>query len=231
MRVCIDAGHGGKDSGAVGTKEVEKRINLQVAERVAYALENAGISVTMTREADTYITLANRCNVANSANADIFVSIHTNSTDKGKPGWQNAKGVETWVYVNEGNTQKLAQAVHNNLSVGRIDRGIKENGFAVLTGTKMPSILIELGFISNEGEQSYMMANIDYMAKCISDGIIAYLGIKKPVDSNVVSAWAIDAWEQCKELGILDGTRPKDSITREEAAVIVSRLLKITGVM
>ncbi len=79
MKVCIDAGHGGKDGGAQGATVSEKWIALDVANRVAQKLQNSGMSVVMTRDSDFYVELAERANIANQAGADVFVSIHCNS--------------------------------------------------------------------------------------------------------------------------------------------------------
>ena len=75
MKVCIDAGHGGKDGGAQGATVSEKWIALDVANRVAQKLQNSGMNVVMTRDSDYFIELSERANIANQTGADMFVSI------------------------------------------------------------------------------------------------------------------------------------------------------------
>lgn len=224
MMICIDCGHGGKDPGAVGTKEQEKNITLKCGLRVKQILEANGLKVMTTRGIDEYITLADRCNKANKAGADLFISIHTNAADN-----KAAQGVETFVADKKYHTAcDLAGHIQKSIldGTGRKDRGIKEAGFAVLCGTNMPAVLTEIGFISSAEEEAYMIAHIDDIAARIAKGIMAHVGLKKASD---VSEWAAEAWEECTRLGIMDGTRPKENVTREQMAVIVSRLLKIGG--
>lgn len=183
--VVIDAGHGKDDSGAVGKINAgtaneqtiyEKNLTLSVAQKVKKNLENAGISVVMTRDGDTYPTLYERADFANSLNAAMFVSIHINSNENPDPN-----GTETYYCTTNNDadyvltSQQLATDVQKNLvdALGSKDRGVKTANFVVIKQTVMPSILIELGFISNEEELKKMCSD-DYQnkaAKAISDAI------------------------------------------------------------
>ena len=179
MKVCIDAGHGGKDSGAVGSKTHEKWIALDVAIRVARKLKNSGIDVVMTRDSDYFVGLEERAKIANNAGADLFVSIHCNSSDN-----KSATGTEVWCYQWENLTIfALAGCIKNRLiaRTGFRDRGVKEENFAVLRLTKCPAALVELGFISNPQEEQTMMS-YDYQdaaSTAIVEGIKEFAGIKE----------------------------------------------------
>lgn len=177
MKVCIDAGHGGKDSGAAGSKTHEKWIVLDMAIRVARKLKNSGIDVVMTRDSDYFVELSERAKIANKAGADVFVSIHCNSAGV------DARGTEVWYYPGAAEDGRLAKAIHNRLikRTGFRDRGVKEESYAVLQKTKCPAALVELGFISNPQEEQIMMG-FDYQdaaSTAIVEGIKEYAGIKE----------------------------------------------------
>ncbi len=214
--VVIDAGHGGKDPGAVGATSREKNINLAVALKAGkYISENMkDVKVIYTRKDDTFIGLAERAEVANRNKADIFISIHSNAiSDK------RFTGAETYVLgqsMDDANLQvamkensvitfeqdyqtkyegydpnsvesfiifslmqntylkqstEFATMIQNQFRdrVGRKDRGVRQAGFVVLWRTTMPSVLIELGFISNPDEEKYLNSSNgqDYLASAI----------------------------------------------------------------
>lgn len=173
--VCIDAGHGGYDVGAVNENRYEKNDNLTIANLVRNYLEENGIKTIMTRDNDTSVSLRQRCIIANKKEADIFVSIHRNSSEAGK-------GVEIWTSrIKNKNDMNLANSILDKLVDTDIqeNRGVKsgtaKGGFTdyyVLKNTKMPSCLVELGFISNDKDNELFDKNIESYAKAIADGII-----------------------------------------------------------
>ena len=173
--ICIDAGHGGNDVGATSKSRYEKDDNLKVAKLVKQYLENENIGVVMTRDSDTTISLQERCKIANKKKADLFVSIHRNSSEVGN-------GIEIWTSSNKKEKDvQLATSILNKLSKTEIqtNRGIKygtikgENtNYYVLNNTKMPSCLIELGFITDNQDNNLFDKNIKNYAKAIADGII-----------------------------------------------------------
>lgn len=173
--IVIDPGHGGSDPGAVGGKGTfEKNINLAVALKVAALLKGAGAKVVMTRDSDVYPTLGERVDIANQLNADIFVSVHCNSLKRVDPG-----GTEVFVAPRSAITSMaLAQAVQKSLvkQIGLFDRGVKSNEFYVLNHTNMPSVLVELAFISKEEEEILLNdpAFQDKAALGIYEGIRAF---------------------------------------------------------
>lgn len=158
--ICIDPGHGGTDVGAIGHiggKDVyEKNITLSIALPLRVMLTSAGAKVVMTRDTDKDVygpwadadpELQARCDIANEAHADAFVSIHidsfSNSSVDGTTAYYNAKSSKDLLLA-----QMMHQATMNSLSIP--DRGVKSNDFYVNVYTTMPSVLMEMGFITND---------------------------------------------------------------------------------
>lgn len=204
--VVLDPGHGGSDPGNLGTgrlKTTEKHVSLDVALKVGdYIKENfSNVKVVYTRKGDTYPSLKERCDIANNADADLFISIHCNANDN-----KAASGAETFVMGLHKTEESLKAAMKENASiflekdheknyggfdpnnpdtyiilsmrenlyldqsislakkvqdqfrtrVGRKDRGVKQAGFWVISYTNMPSILVELGFLTNSEEEEFL---------------------------------------------------------------------------
>ena len=170
-KVVIDAGHGGKDVGAIGGEVNEKDITLDVAKRVEKLLKQKGYSVIMTRDDDTYVSLQDRVSISENANPDIFVSIHVNSSVR-----PEITGVETHYYHQE--SIALAQTVHSSLAsaVQSPNRGLFKSKFYVINHTTSPSILVEIGFISNSEERVQLVGEKrkQATAKAIADGVQNY---------------------------------------------------------
>ncbi|MCM3162608.1 N-acetylmuramoyl-L-alanine amidase [Metabacillus litoralis] len=149
--ITIDPGHGGKDSGAIGFGLQEKEVVLDVGLQVQKLLEAEGAKVIMTRKDDTFLDLPERAAVANNAKSSIFISLHINAATS-----ESANGTETYWNGNyeSAESKKLAEKIQNRLieKLGTRNRGVKDAGFYVIKYTKMPSVLAELGFISNEAE-------------------------------------------------------------------------------
>lgn len=158
--ICIDPGHGGTDVGAIGHiggKDVyEKNITLSIALPLRDMLTSAGAKVVMTRDTDKDVygpwadadpELQARCDIANEAHADAFVSIHidsfSNSSVDGTTAYYNTKSSKDLLLA-----QMMHQATMNSLSIP--DRGVKSNDFYVNVYTTMPSVLMEMGFITND---------------------------------------------------------------------------------
>lgn len=205
--LVIDAGHGGKDAGALGFISKEKNINLAVALAFGKLVEQncPDVKVVYTRKTDTFIELYERARIANRNKADLFVSIHTNSTAAGKAGTQ-AHGTETYTLGMHRAADNLAVAKRENSVItlennyeqryegfdpnssesyiifelmtdnhmqqsvqfaglvqkqfashaGRVNKGVYQAGFLVLRETSMPSVLIELGYINNRNEETFL---------------------------------------------------------------------------
>ena len=175
-RVIVDAGHGGRDSGAARGSTHEKDLALKVALKVEKLLKNRGMPVTMTRRSDKFVSLNGRAEIANRYKSAIFVSIHFNASRSNR-----LTGVETYYYGGEG--QKLAAHVHLRMLSAlspRDGKTRKRQDLAVLNKTKCPAILVECGYISNYSERVKCRTS-SYQEKCakaIVDGIFAYKGFK-----------------------------------------------------
>lgn len=180
--VCIDAGHGGDDVGAILDKRYEKNDTLEVAKLVKKYLKKQNIKVIMTREQDKAVSLEQRCNIANRKKADYFVSIHRNSAKTGN-------GIETWCNSSKKEEDiNLANSIMEKLQKTTIqkNRGIKYgtiNGetsdYYILKNTNMPSCLIELGFITDEKDNQLLDEHKKEYATAIADGIIETMESRK----------------------------------------------------
>lgn len=224
--IVLDAGHGGKDPGAVNGKNQEKTINLNVTLKTGKLIEQncSNVKVIYTRKTDVFVELYKRADIANKAGADMFVSIHTNAAT-GK----SARGAETYLLgVEENRTSanfnvaaeenkaillesdyeahyegydpnvaesqiifefmqneyqkeslKMASMVQNGMTkqAKRHDRGVHQAGYLVLWKSAMPSILIELGFISNADECKYLVSTKgqDELSEAIAKSICEYI--------------------------------------------------------
>ena len=193
--VVIDAGHGGKDSGALGKDDdgnvisdengnpliKEKDLNLYIAQKIRDYLTSDGIKVVMTRDDDTFEgtnteNLLARANLANNVNASLFLSVHNNSSVSPK-----ANGTEVCYTPNSSGaygitSMEFAQKILNPLveATGLSNRGLSSRpNLAVLKYTKMPAVLIECGFVTNEGDRAVLTDKnkLDKIAKAVADGI------------------------------------------------------------
>lgn len=169
IRICLDAGHGGKDPGAVNGNLRESIGTLQVVRQLGTLLQSTRhYLVQFTRTSDTYPSLTERCNISNNFNADAFISVHFNAASN-----KSASGIETLRYPVVGaRTRELASNIQSSLisTLNWKDRGVKERSdLTVLKKTKAPAVLVECGFISNDEEASKLF-NPDFQFK-IADAI------------------------------------------------------------
>jgi N-acetylmuramoyl-L-alanine amidase len=219
--IVIDAGHGGKDSGAVGPKrQYEKTVVLSIAKRLSTNLKKQGYHVYLTRSRDKYVSLRYRTKLANNKNADMFISIHANAARKSRA--KKAHGIESYflsparsarakrvaALENKGDMKSMGWSSKNSLltilnqakitaankmaidiqrnmlyKLRKIygkknirDGGVREGPFWVLVGAQMPSVLVEVGYISHPKE-GYRITTSRYqksIAKGISEGIKSY---------------------------------------------------------
>lgn len=233
--VVIDAGHGGRDYGAIGAVTNEKTINLNVAKKLGEKItEKYGsneVKVVYTRNKDVFIALNDRARIANNANGDLFISIHVNSLPKKNKRRASISGAEVYtcglhrsesnlavaqrenavMYLEEDYSQKyqgfdptspesyiafeLNQSKHLDRSIefatlakdylvstaGRADKGVKQAGFWVLWSTGMPSVLVELDFISNPKAEKFMASSngVEKMANSLYQAFDDYYAAVK----------------------------------------------------
>lgn len=236
--LVIDPGHGGKDPGAINGKNQEKNINLKIALKMGRLIEDncKDVKVIYTRKTDVFVELYKRADIANKAGADMFISVHTNSSKN-----KSASGAETYLLgVEENRTSanlnvaleenkaillendyethyegydpnspesmiifefmqnefqkeslKMAQLNQNQMvkSAKRPDRGVHQAGYLVLWKSAMPSILIELGFISNNAECQYLTSQkgVDEMGQSLYKAFKEYLEYHNKQTNKTVS--------------------------------------------
>lgn len=174
MKVAIDPGHGNYDPGATGRFLEEKNVVLDIALLLRDMCKEAGHEVIMTREEDRFVTLSRRSKIANENRADLFISIHANGHKNNE-----ANGLEVFHYFGSIKGEKLATHIQNQMveNLKRRDRGVKRNRLAVLYMTKMPAVLVEVGFITNDTEEELMNTCMyRYLAaKSIFRGLTNYI--------------------------------------------------------
>lgn len=171
-KIVIDPGHGGKGSAQGPTGLSEDSVNLKIAVFLEGKLKNEDCSVLKTRSEDVYVPLAERTRIANDIVADLFISIHQNGHEN-----PEAFGTETFYYPGDREGRKLAAAIQQEVvrELNTKDRGIKEANFFVLRETNMPSVLIEVVFITNPEEEE-KLKNEEFLNRA-AEGILK--GIKR----------------------------------------------------
>ena len=169
--IMLDAGHGGaKDPGAVYEGRQEKDDNLKLVLAIGEILSDRGLDVEYTRTTDVYETPYEKAMKANNAGVDLFVSIHRNSF----PVDNEVEGVERLVYDLSGLKYEMAQNINEQLEgVGFVNLGVKARpNLVVLKRTKMPAVLVEVGFINSDTDNQLFDDNFQDIAQAIADGIL-----------------------------------------------------------
>ena len=266
--VVLDAGHGGHDAGAVGSFSKEKNINLRytllVGDMIKKNIPDA--KVIYTRDKDVFVDLNERARIANRNKADLFVSIHTNSSKN-----SSANGMETFTLGVSRSKENMEVAMLENSVIKleedyetkyegfdpnsidsyimfefmkdqytdrsitcadyiqtkmintskRNDRGVRQAGFLVLRATAMPSVLVELGFISNKEEEKYLNNNDNQvkLATAIFNGIKEY---KHELDKKSGGAKSEELEVRSEELGVRSEELKKEEV-KEDAKVEIKK--------
>ncbi len=177
-RIALDAGHGGSDPGAVYKGRQEKDDTLDLTLAVGDILKKNGIDVYYTRTTDEYETPFKKATDANNSGADLFVSIHRNSSENPN----QYSGVETLVYSDTGLKAEVARNINNQLEdAGFKNLGVDERkNLVVLKRTKMPAVLVEVGFINNDKDNYLFDEEFDSIAQAIADGILESIPSGRP---------------------------------------------------
>ncbi|MDQ7859115.1 MAG: N-acetylmuramoyl-L-alanine amidase family protein [Armatimonadota bacterium] len=173
--VAIDAGHGGRDPGAIGpTGLQEKDVVLDIAQRVRELLVRAGVRVVMTRETDTFVDLPDRPRAAKQQGASVFVSIHANASTR-----PAVAGSET--YYLSPQSLVLAQLIQEELGrvQGLANRGVRTANFLVLREADMPAVLVEVAYLSNADEEARLRqaAFRQRLAEAVSRAVQRFLAV------------------------------------------------------
>jgi N-acetylmuramoyl-L-alanine amidase len=182
LKVFIDPGHGGTDSGATANGIVEKEVNLSIALflREILVLNYENVQVKMSRDHDLFIPLYDRVKSANNWNADLYISIHCNASSI-----RTRRGYEDFVYTKSANSLELQDVLHGSITrtITIPDRGQKKANIFVLRETNMPAILTENGFISN-AEDAKLLQDKTYLkmiARGHAQGIAAFFNLHPTV--------------------------------------------------
>ena len=265
--VVLDAGHGGKDAGAVGKFSKEKDLNLKLALKVGELIteQYPDVKVVYTRSTDVFIPLQNRADIANKNNADLFISIHTNAAES-----KTARGVETFILGTEKMEQNLDVAMRENAVIkletdynttyqgfdpnsidsyimfelmqnsymeqslqfaeqvqkrfvgqlNRDDRGVRQAAFWVLLKTACPSILFEMGFISNAEEEKFLNqpASIAQMANALVNAFGAYTHREAVKHEKVEKKENKEEKQEEPEVEVIPTNKPSKPSKHEKAA-------------
>lgn len=168
--IMLDAGHGGRDPGAVYNGRQEKGDSLALTLAVGELLQERGVDVLYTRTTDVYESPYQKAMEANAAGADFFISIHRNSS----PEANTYSGVESLVYNKSGIKLEMAENINEQLeAVGFVNLGVKERpGLVVLRRTRMPAVLVEVGFINSDTDNMLFDNNFNDIALGIAEGIL-----------------------------------------------------------
>jgi len=175
--VVIDPGHGGPDPGAIGIGGIrEKDVVLEVSKIIKNLLSEKGVKVRLTRENEIDLDLPPRVSFANNTDADIFVSIHANAS-RGKR--RDINGLETF-YYRGWRGRSLAKKIQKEIlrvSPGSPDRGVKQGRFYVIKNTRMPAVLVEIGFLTGrlDARRLEKTTHRKRLAYAIAKGILEYL--------------------------------------------------------
>ncbi|WP_279004621.1 N-acetylmuramoyl-L-alanine amidase [[Clostridium] scindens] len=168
--IMLDAGHGGRDPGAVFNGRQEKDDTLRLTLAIGEILQNNGVDVEYTRTTDVYTSPYERAMKANNTGVDFFISIHRNSF----PTDNEVFGVESLVYDLSGIKYQMAQDINDQLeAIGFVNLGVKARpNLVVLRRTRMPAVLVEVGFIDSNVDNRLFDDNFDDIAQAIASGIL-----------------------------------------------------------
>ena len=186
--VMLDPGHGGYDPGAISAQGVyEKRINLEIAQKIREMLLPCGVEVQLTREEDIdyapdgvkgrqakkQLDLNHRIEMASQANADIFVSVHVNATPSGRNS-----GAETFYHFKSNSGKGLAELIQQELIKipGMNQRVAKPGDFYIIKNTSMPAVIVEVGYLSSPKENKKLQQPWyqEQLARAVAKGIGNY---------------------------------------------------------
>lgn len=189
VKICLDAGHGGKDSGAIGNGLQEKDLTLDITLRINELLKQyENVETILTRSTDIFVELDERAAIANRAKCDAFMCVHINSGGS----VTTARGYQDHIFPNANSAtvayqNVIHEEVYNYTYRGfTTDRGKEQNNFAVLRETNMIAILTENLFITTPAEAAFLRDanNRQKIAQGHVNGLVKYFGLKKKTDAQ-----------------------------------------------
>lgn len=151
-KVCLDAGHGGMDPGALRPPFTEKELTLSIVRELQLVFDDHDTPTVLTRKYDVFVSLSERVRIANMQKCDVFVSVHLNADpDFDGPTDPEARGFEVWHHRGSNQGKILAEVLHQKIrSCLPQSRGVRNTDrFYVLKHTKMPAVLVECGFVDS----------------------------------------------------------------------------------
>ena len=222
VSIMLDAGHGGRDPGAVYNGRQEKDDVLKLVLAIGEILQNSGIDVEYTRTTDIYETPFQKATEANEAGVDFFISIHRNSS----PLANQYMGVESLIYNLSGIKYEMAENINAQLeTVGFKDLGVKARpNLVVLRRTKMPAILVEVGFINSDSDNTIFDKNFNDIAQAIADGILDTLeekGLWKPEGARN-SSTASESGRTSSDADTSASVSPADGSTKSDVGTLTN---------
>jgi N-acetylmuramoyl-L-alanine amidase len=189
IKIALDAGHGGKDSGAVGNGLQEKNLTLDIILRINDILKNyEDVETVLTRSSDIFVELSERANISNRNNCDCFLSVHINSGGT----VTSARGYQDHIYTNvDAATHAYQNVMHDEVFNGAYrgftnDRGKEQSNFAVVRETNCIAILTENLFITNPTEAGFLSDpnNRQKIAQAHVNGFVKYFGLKRKTEAQ-----------------------------------------------
>ena len=151
ITIVLDAGHGGKDFGAKNSSFIEKDYTLEIVKEIKKRNTNANIEIILTRHSDQFLELVERSALINEINPKYFISVHLNSSNN-----KIKNGYEVFHFPQNAEAKILAEDFMKNVNYPVENLGVKSANFHILRETKVPGILYEVGFISNDKDASYI---------------------------------------------------------------------------
>ena len=202
--IMLDAGHGGRDSGAVYNGREEKDDALRLTLAVGDILQNNGLDVEYTRTTDIYQSPYEKAMEANNAGVDYFVSIHRNSF----PTDNIVSGVESLVYDLTGVKLEMAENINEQLeAVGFVNLGVQARpNLVILRQTQMPAVVVEAGFLNSNTDNALFDENFEDIAQAIAAGILDTVNSRNTLTNQ--SLYYIQVGSFLSLIHISEPTRP-----------------------
>ena len=198
IKIFLDAGHGGIDSGATSGTRLEKDDNLKMAIAVGDRLADKGFKIDFSRTDDRFLSLQDRTKKANDFGADLFLSFHRNAFTR-----NSSNGIEFWIYSGLArNTIEWANTIYTSVvsTYAQSQRGIKSGNLYVCKYTNMPAVLLELGFITNDADNLIFDNYFSRYADAIASSVSLKFGVTAIKTTYEVKLGKFDTMDEAKSI-------------------------------